>query len=89
MEKGPGGRGGGDHFRNFLDAVKSRDSQILNADIEQGHISCAYMHIGNIAYRLGRKLHIDPSTETFVNDSEADAMLTRNYRKPFVVPESV
>jgi predicted dehydrogenase len=89
MEKGPGGRGGGDHFRNFLDAVKSRDPQILNADIEQGHISCAYMHMGNIAYRLGRKLHINPSTESFVNDSEADAMLTRNYRKPFVVPESV
>ena len=55
----------------------------LNADIEEGHLSSAYCHLGNIAYRLGRKLHINPSTESFVNDSEADAMLTREYRAPF------
>ena len=61
----------------------------LNADIEEGHLSSAYCHLGNIAYRLGRKLHINPSTESFVNDSEADAMLTREYRAPFVVPSKV
>ena len=61
----------------------------LNADIEEGHLSSAYCHLGNIAYRLGRKLHINPSTESFVNDPEADAMLTREYRAPFVVPTKV
>ena len=89
MEPGPGGSGGGDHFANFVKAVKARDPKLLNADIEQGHLSSAYCHLGNIAYRLGRKLHINPSTESFVNDPEADAMLTREYRAPFVVPRQV
>ncbi len=89
LEKGPGGTGGGDHFANFVKAVKGRDPKVLNAEIEQGHLSSAYCHLGNIAYRLGRKLHINPSTESFVNDSEADAILTREYRAPFVVPAKV
>ncbi len=70
-------------------AVKARDHKPLNADIEEGHLSSAYCHLGNIAYRLGRKLHINPSSESFVNDSEADAMLTREYRPGFVVPAKV
>jgi predicted dehydrogenase len=89
LEKGPHGSGGGDHYANFVKAAKARDSKMLNADIEQGHLSSAYCHLGNIAYRLSRKLHINPSTESFVNDSEADAMLTREYRAPFVVPTTV
>jgi predicted dehydrogenase len=88
-EPGPKGSGDGDHFANFVAAVKSRDPKALHADIEQGHLSSAYCHLGNIAYRLGRKLHINPSTESFVNDAEADAMLTREYRAPFVVPAKV
>ena len=86
LEKGPSGSGGGDHFANFVKAVRARDPKLLNADIAEGHLSSAYCHLGNIAYRLGRKLHINPSTESFVNDSEADAMLTREYRKGFEVP---
>ncbi len=89
MEKGPGGKGGGDHYANFIKAVKSRDAESLSADIEEGHLSSAYCHLGNIAYRLGRKLQINPSTESFVNDSEADTHLTRAYRAPFVVPTQV
>jgi hypothetical protein len=89
LVKGPGGTGGGDHFANFVKAVKGRDRKVLNADIEQGHLSSAYCHLGNIAYRLDRKLHINPSTESFINDSEADAMLSREYRAPFVVPAKV
>jgi predicted dehydrogenase len=88
-EKGPSGSGGGDHYANFIQAVKSRDPKLLNADIEDGHLSSALCHLGNIAYRLGRKLQINPSTESFVNDPEADAMLTRVYREPFVVPNKV
>jgi predicted dehydrogenase len=90
-EKGPGGEGGADkfHFANFVKAVRARDPKLLNADIEQGHLSSAYCHLGNISYRVGRKLHINPSTESFVNDSEADAMLTREYRAPFIVPARV
>jgi predicted dehydrogenase len=89
MEKGPGGKGGGDHFANFLQAVKTRNYRELAADIEEGHLSSAYCHLGNISYRLGRKLTIDPASESFVDDSEANAMLTREYRPPFVVPATV
>ncbi len=89
LEPGPSGKGGGDHFANFAKGVKARDAKLLNADIEEGHLSSAYCHLGNIAYRLGRKLHVNPSSESFVNDSEADAMLTRAYRAPFIVPTKV
>ena len=89
LEKGPGGRGTGDHFANFLGAVRTRDAKSLNGDIEEGHLSSAYCHLGNIAYRLGRKLHINPSTESFVHDADADAMLTRPYREGFKVPAVV
>jgi len=88
-EKGPGGSGGGDHFANFLKAIRARDPKLLNADIEEGARSAAYCHLGNIAYRLGRKLRVDSSTGAFEHDAEADGMLTREYRKPFVVPERV
>jgi predicted dehydrogenase len=89
LEKGPGGTGGGDHFANFVKAVRARDHALLDADIEEGHLSSAYCHLGNIAYRLGRKLQINPSSESFVHDPEADAMLTRDYRPPFLVPAKV
>jgi predicted dehydrogenase len=89
LEPGPHGGGGGDHFANFVKGVKARDHKLLAADIEEGHLSSAYCHLGNIAYRLGRKLHVNPSTESFVSEHEADAMLTREYRRQFVVPEKV
>lgn len=89
LEPGAKGSGGGDHYRNFVDAVKARDHKKLNADIEEGHLSSAYCHLGNISYRLGRKLAINPATESFINDSEADQMLTREYRKGFEVPDVV
>lgn len=47
-------RGGEDHFGNFLTAVRSRSIADLNADIEQGHLSSALCHTGNISYRLGQ-----------------------------------
>ena len=47
------------------------------------------VHLGNISYRLGRSLVFDPATMTFPNDAEANAMLTRNYRAPYAVPDKV
>src|ERR1700722_18608174 len=44
--------GGGDHFANFLAAVRSRKAEDLNADILEGHLSSALCHLGNISYRL-------------------------------------
>jgi predicted dehydrogenase len=78
-----------DHMKNFTDAVRSRDWKSLNAEIEETHLSTALCHLGNISYRLGRELRFDPARNRFVNDAEADKLLTREYRKPYVVPEKV
>jgi hypothetical protein len=122
-----------DHFGNFVKAVRSRKREDLNADVEEGHISTAVVHVGNISQRLGRPaspseieraleglnvnenvvekfrdiqqhltdnnidiektqltlgpwLKIDSENERFIDNSTANAMLTRDYRKPFVVP---
>ena len=46
--------GGGDHFANFINAVRSGQRQDLNADVEVGHVSTAICHAGNISYRVGQ-----------------------------------
>ncbi len=86
---GPSREAGGDHFANFIECVRSRDASKLNGPVETAHTSSALAHLGNIAYRLGRVLDFDPATERFRGDEEADRMLTRPYRAPFVVPERV
>lgn len=128
------GPGGGDHFKNFIAAVRSRKQADLNADILEGHYSAALCHLANISYRLGeqvpfngktkafgdnkeayetfarmeehlangnrlkldgttyrlgRKLVVDAQAENFVGDTQANALLTRAYRKGFVVPDKV
>jgi predicted dehydrogenase len=124
---------GGNHFENFIHAVRSRKPADLHADIAEGQVSAALVHTGNISYRLGRKLSppelldavkgnsdlaeslgrmeahlganlvdlyqtplimgaplkMHPRTERFTNNHEANQLLTREYRKPFVVPEKV
>jgi predicted dehydrogenase len=124
---------GGDHFANFIQAVRSRKTADLHADIAEGHISAALCHTGNISYRLGQSLppegildaikgnsdlaeslgrmeahlgankvdlrqtplmlgavlKMNPKTERFTNNRRANQLLTREYRKPFVVPEKV
>ena len=82
----------GDHFANFIDCVRSRKQENLNAPVEEGHISCALVHLANTSYRLGRGLRFDPDTETVVGDDDANRLLRdqdRGYRSQFVVPEEV
>ncbi|MCG6185942.1 Gfo/Idh/MocA family protein [Maribellus maritimus] len=88
-EAGASGDGLGNHYQNFIHAIRANDQKLAKADIEEGFYSCALIHLGNISYRLGRTLEFDPETMKFINDPEADTMLTREYREPFVVPEHV
>jgi hypothetical protein len=60
-----------------------------NADIEEGHKSTRLCHLGNIAYRTGRAIRFDGQTETCLDDAEANQLLGRSYREPFVVPSQV
>jgi predicted dehydrogenase len=124
--------GAGEHFRNFADAVKSRNRESLNSEVQEGHLSTVLCHLPNISHRLGetktvpgdapfehsdggndawhrmaahlkennidlskvplrvgRTLTFDGKTESFAGDEEANKLLGREYRKPFVVPENV
>ena len=125
---------GNEHFDNFIQAVRSRKVEDLNADIAEGYLSAACCQLGNVSYRLGQQvagttkpdvlgkheeiakswdkvletvkgaigldvskgtyqlgsmLTFNPQRERFVKNKEANALLTRPYRQPFVVPEQV
>ncbi len=126
-------RGGGNHFANFIAAVRSRRQSDLNCPVLEGHLSSAMCHLANISYRLaqprafgprtdalgdnvdlreafgrfeqhladnalrlremsyqlGPRLSFDPHSETFAGNAKADALLTREYRRPFVAPERI
>ncbi len=128
-------KGGGDHFANFIQAIRSRQAESLNSDAFQGHLSAALAHLANISYYLGEKnkvtaaqakavlekiksrddnvatlnrtvqhlkdngvdldatpmsmgplLQFDPQKEVFTNSAEANKILHRQYRDPFVCP---
>jgi predicted dehydrogenase len=74
-----------DHIRNFHECLKSRQRPV--ADIEIAHRSTTTTHLGNIAYKLGRKLNWDAESETFKDDAEATRLLAREYRKGYELPE--
>ena len=88
-EKGPTNKAGGDHYLNFIQAVRAHDKSILNAPVETAHLSSGLAHLGNIAYRVGRTVNFDPKTEKIIGDEEANALLSRPPRKPYVVPDVV
>ena len=78
------------HYINFIDAIREGKNELLHCDVKEGVMSSDLPHLANISYRLGRELHFDGVAEKFVNDAEADAMLTRKeYRKPYLLPEKV
>jgi hypothetical protein len=79
----------GNHWANFIDAVRSRKASDLHAPIEEGAISTTLVHLANISYRLGRNVQFDAVSNSCLGDEEANRMFKRNYRKPFVVPDKV
>jgi len=89
QEAGPARKDGGDHFANFITAVRSRNRGELNAEIEEGAVSTTLVHLANISYKVGRTIHFDAASYSCTGDKEATAMFRREYRKPFVVPQFV
>jgi len=73
------------HVQNFFDACRSRKIADLHCDIEVGATSSAVCHLATISYRVGRKVVWDDARGRFVNDAEADKLIAREYRKPYVV----
>jgi hypothetical protein len=71
------------HYRNFIDCVISRKEPI--APIETAHRSITIAHLGNISLRLGRDVKWDPEKERFINDDQANGMLSRPMRGPWKI----
>lgn len=69
--------GGGDHFGNFVAAIRSGRRADLKADIQEGHLSSALCHLANISYRLGRNVPLAPNPNLFENQAAARETLTR------------
>jgi hypothetical protein len=69
--------------------VRSGKNDGLHSNIEEGHLSTSLCHLANISYRVGRSLKFNGAQEKFVNDADADKLLTRVYRAPYVVPNAV
>ena len=126
-------RGKVDIFENFIEAVRNRKEEHLDAHVYEGHVSSGLCHLANVSYRLGEKssfnkknksfgsnkkgyeyfermqehlkenglnlketdyivgrnLEFDAKTETIKGDDDANALLSRNYRSPYIVPEKV
>ena len=74
------------HVRNFLDCVKSRRQPVLNLEI--GHHVSTVAHLGNIAYRTGRKIVWDAAKEKIAGDPEADKLVGAEYRDPWKLPSA-
>ena len=69
------------HYRNFLDCVKSRQATITPVEI--AHRSAVPGHLGLISMMVGRKIKWDPKKEKLSGDSEAAKLLSRDYRRPW------
>ncbi len=73
-----------DHYQNFLDCVKSRALTITPCEV--AHRSASVGHLGVIAIETGHRIKWDPAAETIIGDPEAERLLSRSYRKPWVLP---
>jgi hypothetical protein len=73
------------HMKNFLAAIESRGTPV--ADVEQGYISATACILANHSMRLGRSLTWDHAKGMVVGDPEANQLLRRPYRTPWVHPD--
>lgn len=69
--------GGGDHYANFVKAVRNRKGDDLNGEILEGHLSSALCHLGNISYRLGDEQPFGQAPQAFAKDKDAGETFER------------
>jgi predicted dehydrogenase len=75
------------HTRNFVEAIRTNDASILRCGIESGSVAAINAHMGNIAFKTGRKIYWDATTGTFGADAEANALLTPKYHNGWELPK--
>jgi hypothetical protein len=74
------------HMKDLLAAIATRGKPV--ADIEQGYISTASCILANLSMQLGRTLAWDPANGRVIADDQANRLLSRPYRPPWVHPEA-
>jgi predicted dehydrogenase len=80
-----GQRGYAEHMAEFLHAVRHRTPTKATAEV--AHRSCALVHLGEIAFRTRGRLDFDSAAERFIDCDEANALLTKQYRAPYGLPD--
>jgi predicted dehydrogenase len=92
--KGPGvpreirgnrGRGYTEHMDNFLHCIRTRETPVGNP--QTAHLSCALVHLGNIAYETRSLIDFNPKTERILRNPAAAKLMTKSYRSPYGLPE--
>ena len=78
------GKRHGNHMRNFFECIEDRSKPI--SDVWSHHRTMTSCHLCNIALMLGRELKWDPKTEQFVDDEQANALLSRKSREVALTP---
>jgi hypothetical protein len=73
------------HMKNLLESMASRGKPV--SDIEEGYISSSCCILANLSLQLGRTLTWDAVKNRVVGDEEANRLLRRTYRKPYLHPE--
>ena len=76
-----------DHTRNFVEAVRKNDASILRCGIESGSVAAINAHMGNIAFKTGRKIHWYPDRGSFDGDDDANALLAPQYHNGWILPK--
>ncbi len=79
-----GGGGLDEHTRNFAECIKSREQPVCNTVV--GRLAAVNAHLGNVAYKTGRKVYWDEASTAFKNDPEANALIRARYRAPWKLP---
>ena len=80
------GSGLGYHTKNFIDAIRNNSPESLNCGIDSGSIACINAHMGNISYKVGRKIFWDKEKQNFGDDTEANDLITPKYNNGFKLP---
>jgi len=74
------------HMQNFIDCIKDR-TKTTNANISIAANTARVAHLGNIAYKTGRRLYWDAETSKFIGDDDANRLLVPTYRAPWELPK--
>lgn len=85
LRKGDG-QGLNNHMANFIDGIRN-DNKNTNTNIAIAANTARVCHLGNVAYKTGRRLYWDASNSRFIDDEKANAFLTPEYRAPWALPK--